>query len=399
MKPRLLPFKNLASRPGRSGLLLALIWFLTLTLFCGSVVALSLGRGLNSLENRLGADIIVLPASAKSKVDVKNLYLQGTTGYYYMDAAKLDRVRQVEGVAQASPQIFLASLRAECCSVPVQVIGFDPATDFTVQPWIARRVSGTIGQNELVAGSSVSTQVGDILRIYGVGCRVIARLDETGTGLDTAVYCTNDTMAGLLKAARELGHELKISGDPAGVVSAIYVKLREGADASRALVELSHISKVTAVETKSVISSVSDSLRGFSGTMKGMIAAVWILCFALLALCFALQAASRRGEFAALRIVGYSRRMLLGTVLREALTLALAGGIAGILLGAFGMIEFSPLLESALGLPFLLPDAGSLLLIAALSLFAVCVACPLAAALCAAKLSTIDIAAMLREGN
>ena len=399
MKPRSLPFKNLASRPGRSGLLLALILFLTLTLFCGSVVALSLSRGLNSLENRLGADIIVLPSSARSKVDVKNLYLQGTTGYYYMDAAKLDRVRQGEGVAQASPQIFLASLRAECCSVPVQVIGFDPATDFTVQPWIARRVKSELGLNELVVGSSVSTQVGDVLRIYGVGCRVIARLDETGTGLDTAVYCTNDTMAGLLQAARELGHELKISGDPSNVVSAIYVKLREGADASRALVELSHISKVTAVETRSVISSVSDSLRGLSGTLKGLIAAVWVLCFFLLALCFALQASSRRGEFAALRIVGYSRRMLLGTVLKEALMLAFAGGLAGVLLGAFALIEFSPLLESALGLPFLLPDAGRLMLIAALSLAAVCAACPLAAALCAERLSKIDIAAMLREGN
>ena len=42
--------------------------FLALAVFGGSVVVLSLRSGLNSLEARLGADIILVPSEAQSKV-------------------------------------------------------------------------------------------------------------------------------------------------------------------------------------------------------------------------------------------------------------------------------------------------------------------------------------------
>ena len=109
-----LTFKNLIRRPGRTAALALLTLLLALSMFGGSVLIGSLKRGLNSLEARLGADIIVLPASAESKVSFQNLLLQGTAGAFYMDAGALDRVREVEGVALAAPQTFLASLKADC---------------------------------------------------------------------------------------------------------------------------------------------------------------------------------------------------------------------------------------------------------------------------------------------
>ena len=141
MKLGQLPVKNLMRRPGRTAALVLLTAFLALSVFGGSVVVRSLQSGLESLEARLGADIIVMPATAESKVSFKNMLLQGTTGAFYMDASVLDQVREVEGVAIAAPQTFLASLKADCCAVKVQVIGIDPATDFTVKPWIDQSYS------------------------------------------------------------------------------------------------------------------------------------------------------------------------------------------------------------------------------------------------------------------
>ena len=200
MTPRKLPMRNILRHPGRTASLTVLVAFLALSLFSGSVIVMSLMSGLRSLENRLGADLIVVPATSRGKIDPEKIYLQGTTGYYYMSASKLDEVRAMEGVVQASGQVFLASLRADCCSMPIQVIGFDPATDFTIRPWIGERMKTDLGKMEVAAGSRVNAGVNETIRIYGQPCLVAARLDESGTGLDTAVYCTMETMAELLSA-------------------------------------------------------------------------------------------------------------------------------------------------------------------------------------------------------
>ena len=211
-----LPVKNLIRKPGRTAALMLLTAFLALAVFGGSLVVLSLRQGLNSLEARLGADIIVVPSEAQSKVSFQNMFLQGTTGAFYMDAENLKRVREIEGVEKAAPQIFLASLKADCCSVKIQVIGFDPQADFTVQPWIAQSYARELGEMDVVVGCKVEAGVGEILRIYDQRCKVVGRLAATGTGLDTAVYCNLDTIRLLLQAAEEKGVSHKVTSDSTG---------------------------------------------------------------------------------------------------------------------------------------------------------------------------------------
>ena len=157
---------------------------LAASVFGGSVVVGSLRRGLESLEARLGADIIVMPAEAESKVSFKNLLLQGTTGAFYMDASVLDAVRGAQGVEIAAPQTFLASLKADCCAVRVQIIGIDPEADFTVQPWIAQSTSRELSDMDVAVGCEVNANAGESLKIYDRQCHVVAKLAETGTGLD-----------------------------------------------------------------------------------------------------------------------------------------------------------------------------------------------------------------------
>ena len=398
MKMKRLPLRNLMARSGRTAALALMVAFLSLSLFGGSAVVLSLRSGLRSLEARLGADIIVVPSSAKSKVNLDNLFLQGTTGYYYMDRSVLERVAARDDVERVSAQVFMASLRADCCSIPVQVIGIDQDTDFSVQPWIAESCRQRLSERDVVVGCKVNVVPGESIRIYGTNCPVVARLAPTGTGLDTAVYCSMETVALLLNAAKELGHDLKLTGDPKDVISAVYVKVRDGADAAAVAGDIKlHVRKTEAVATKSMITGVSDSLAGVSSAISMLIVVVWILAFLLLIVVFGMMIAERKREFAILRVLGMNRRMLSGMVLKESLIVSAVGGAAGIAAASLMIFPFSGLLEQKLGLPFLMPGAGTLLGLAALAMAASLLAGPASAAWAAFRVSNVDTGIILRE--
>ncbi len=399
MKHFSLSLKNLLRKPGRTVTLALLTAFLALAVFGGSVVVLSLRSGLNSLEARLGADIILVPSEAQSKVSFQNMFLQGTTGAFYMDAAVLDKALEVDGVEKAAPQTFLASLKADCCSIKIQVIGIDPEKDFTVQPWIARSLTRELGDMDVAVGCKVEAGMGEIIRIYEQRCKVVARLEATGTGLDTAVYCNMNTMNALLAAAEEKGVSHKIeSGD--AVISAVYVKVKDGCDIDAVNSRLNgHIRKVAAVRTRSMITGVSDSLAGVSRTVTLLIAAVWALAFIILLLAFVLIIRERAREFAVLRLVGASRGMLSRMVLLESSLCGLLGGLTGVGLAALLLFPFAQLIESALKLPYLMPDAGKALLLAAGTVLLSVVVAALSSVVAAYRLSRIDPGTALREGN
>ena len=394
-----LSVKNLLRRPGRTVALTLLTAFLALAVFGGSVVVLSLRSGLNSLEARLGADIILVPSEAQSKVSFQNMFLQGTTGAFYMDASVLDKALEVEGVEKAAPQTFLASLKADCCSIKIQVIGIDPQRDFTVQPWITRSLTRALGDMDVAVGCKVEAEVGEILRIYDQRCKVVARLEATGTGLDTAVYCNMDTMNALLQAAEAMGVSHRIeSGDQ--VISAVYVKVKDGCDIGAVNSRLNgHIRKVTAVRTRSMITGVSDSLAGVSRTVTILIVAVWVLAFIILLLAFALIIRERVREFAVLRLVGASRGMLSRMVLLESSICGLLGGFAGVGLAALLLFPFAQLIENALRLPYLMPETGTVLLLASGTILLSALVAALSSVTAACRLSRVDPGITLREGN
>ena len=395
-----LPLKNLLRRPARAVALLLLVTLLSGALFGGTLVISSLKSGVSNIGARLGADIIVVPYSAKSKVNLSQLMLTGTTGYFYTKASYLEEIRAIEGVEQASPQLFLASLRADCCSVPIQVIGIDQETDFTVEPWIAQSTSRKLGDMEVAVGCEVSSDIREQIRIYGQNVTVVARLSRTDTDMDTAVYCSMETLRALLEAAQSLGHDLEIDGDPADVISAIYIKVADDTDVETVTNYINlHLRKLEAVSTRSMLSGISDSLDGVASTVTLLMAAVWVLAFILLVLTFALLANERKKEFAVLRVIGMSRSMLARTALAEALLVSLAGALLGIAVGAVIVIPFSTLIETSLGLPFLLPGVGTMLLYGLATLAAVLVIGPLASAWSVFRLSRVDTGTILREAN
>lgn len=397
MNIRKLPFTNLRRKPGRTAALILLTAFLAMSVFGGSMVVMSLRNGLKSLESRLGADIIVVPSSAQSKVSFKNMLLTGTTGAFYMSGDNLDRTLEVEGVEKASPQVFLSSLKADCCSIRIQVIGFDPDNDFVVQPWIEESCQREPGEMDLLVGANVEADTGEILKIYDEPCHVTGKLAATGTGLDSAVYCTMDTMQTLLKAAEAKGITHDITSEDDDLVSAIYVKVREGCDIGKVNSAIQgHTRRASAVRTKSMITDVSGSLAGISRTISLLTAAVWILSIVILLLIFFMITNERKKEFALLRLLGTSRRLLRKVIRTETAVCSLSGAIVGITASALLLFPFTKLIESSLGLPYLMPSVSMVLMTALAAAAGTVLAGVLSSAWAAGMLSQADPGTVLR---
>ncbi|MBP3272460.1 MAG: FtsX-like permease family protein [Ruminococcus sp.] len=392
--------RNIAGKPLRSAVLVILAALLSLTVCAGTLIVRSLRSGLDSLEARLGADVMVVPKEASQKQSFENIVLQGSTGYFYMDKSLMDKVTGRDGVGKSSPQFFLASASAGCCSIPVQIIGFNPDTDFTITPWIKRSYGGELGLFDVVIGNDLNAFVGDSIKFYGVDCRVAAKLDKTGTNFDTAVFTNADTIKQLIRASLDLGMNSFESLDPDNSVSCVLIN----SDGTRSPEEIVndinvHVKKVRAFRTGDMISGISSSLSGVSDVIGVMIAAVWLLGLVILLLAFTMSVNERKKEFAVLRAAGASRGKLASVVMQEAVITGLAGSIAGALLGIAAIVPFSKAIENALGLPFLTPDIASAAVPAVMSVLLSAAVCALAAAVSAVRISRIDTALILRGDN
>lgn len=395
-----LPFRNLAGRPGRTAALVLLTAFLSFTILGGTLTVSSLRTGLASLEARLGADIMVVPYEAVTKSSLENIVLQGNTGYFYMDSSYLDKVAAREGIDQISAQFYLASASSGCCSIPVQIIGFDPETDFTISPWIRKSYGGELQDLDIVVGNDLNAFVGDTLLFYGTECRVAAKLDKTGTTLDTAVYTNENTIRTLIQSS--LDQKMNDFGDidPARVISCILVNVADGYSVEEVLNDINlHVRRVVAVRTTDMISGVSDSLESVSDVIGLLIAAVWLLDLVILLLAFTMSVNERKKEFAILRVMGASRKKLALLIMQEVLLAGLLGSAAGTAAGLGIILPFGRLIEEMTGLPFLFPGPGQIAWFAVIAILAAAAAGAVSAAFSAYRISRIDTGLILREDN
>lgn len=104
-------------------------------------------------------------------------------------------------------------------------------------------------------------------------------------------------------------------------------------------------------------------------------------------------------EFALLRVMGTSRRKLAGILLKETLILSVSGGAAGVFMGLLVVIPFSGFIETGLKLPFLLPGIRETGWLAFAAMAVICLAGPAASAYAVLRLSRVDPATILREGE
>lgn len=400
MKIQSLPFLNLIGKKGRSTALLVFAALLSFTVFTGALVLTSLKNGLESLELRLGADIIVVPKETAERKTFESILFDGNCTYFYMDKGLVQKVSAVEGVEKVSPQLFLASMSAGCCSVKLQMIGFDPETDFTVQPWISKTFNGTLEPLDILVGSKIIVPENKKLTFYGTECRVAGQLAPTGTGLDSGVYSTIDTIKILTGSLITMGKNIEKDTNPDDVVSSIQVKVYDEYAVEDVVQFINqNVPEVTAVQTKSMTVNVGNNMSQIAGLLGTLIFVVWILCLVVIVIVFTMIMNERKKEFAIMRVMGSTRTGLAALVFSESMILNLAGSLLGIALGVMLIIPFQSSLEEKLALPFLIAGPGKIALLALITLFVSLITGCLTSIASVLKISKIDTGVILREGN
>ncbi len=399
-----LPVKNLKGYAGRTAALLLFSALMAVSVFGGAMMIGSVRGGLNTVKARLGADIMVTPESAEKEFDAQTVLLKAEPGYFYMDAAVLEEIAATEGVEQASPQLFLASAKAGCCSARLQMIAFDPATDFTIQPWIKdAHVSKEPDLMDVIIGSNVSwTSVAtdNVIRFYDTECNVIGQFSPTGSTLDSAVYMNFDTCRSLIQACRDKGMFKYENLDADKVISSVMIRVAQGYDSEKvAAVIRNRVPGVSVATASNMVSGIAKSLDHISGVTLALTAVFWLLGLLMTVLIFTMMMNARKREFASLRAMGAGRDILSGIVVKEAVMVNLLGGVIGILFTMAILFSFKTLMGEILGVGFVFPSLPVIGLLAAAALVSVMLAAALSAWITVHRVNTMDAGLVLKEGE
>lgn len=167
-----LPIENLKRKPFRTGALLAVVTILALTFFGGTMLTMNLNTGMTSMEKRLGADLMVVPQNTVQKAEA--LLTNGNPSTFYFTKDIADEVMQADGIAQATEQTYISSLAAACCAEKLQIIGYDPDTDFVIEPWVASQFEGPLEDGQMIAGANVNVSTDGTIELYGRSWPVVA---------------------------------------------------------------------------------------------------------------------------------------------------------------------------------------------------------------------------------
>jgi putative ABC transport system permease protein len=353
------------------------------------------------MTKRFGADLMVVPEGTGQKAQA--LLLKGGIAYFYFDAGIVDKVAKTQGVECASPQFFLTSLATECCDAAVQLIAYDPATDFVIQPWIAEKHTSGVQDGQLVVGSRINVRKNGAIQLFQHEYPVAAQLSHSASGLDISIFMTMNTLRELLGRARAEGFDfLGVQEKEAarGRVSAILVKTNaeEKQSAIAAAIRRENPG-VEVLTSQGIFSHIAAALSGLVTYIRVFSAALWVLAVGVLAAVFSGTIHERKKEFALLRILGAPRKKLIALVLYESSCTALSGGALGIALASLAVFPFSALISENLQLPYLDSPLAVVVPLVFANLALSALAGPLASLYAAVKISRAETYYTLREGE
>lgn len=374
------------------------VFIFAFALFGGLIFSSNLQNGLNELTGRLGADILLVPTGADAKM--QSILLKGEPNQFYLAADLAEKVRTVPGVAQASPQLFIASLAAGCCAVEVQLIGFDQKTDFSLAPWMTKKLHRPLKDREIVVGASIIAEVGEELKFFDQLFTVAAKMDKTGMGFDASVFMDIDLARQTMREGKLLPSDAERADT---IISAILVKIKEDTDIDSVASDIMrpyHLQyKFMPVKSTHMFSKLATSLKNLSTILYILAFAFGFVAFITLFTVFSGSLNERKREMSLLRILGATKTRLASIILTESACIGLAGAALGVLVSGVLMLAFSPLLFQRLELPHLQPDLMEIFVYGVLAFLAAALVGPLAGAWSAFRITKIDVYASLREGE
>ncbi len=341
--------------------LLATVVILSVMLFSVTVISVSLKKGMGNMRKRLGADIMLVPKGEREKAE--NMLLEGSRSNFYFEGEVYEKVQSIDGISDSTSQCFLKSLSADCCSSEVQIVFFDPDSDFVVGPWIETEYKQKLSGDAVIVGSDIVSEDGKI-KLFGQEYAIASKMARTGTALDSSVYFSTDAKAELLKNAEEKGSFLTEEQKKGDILSSIFINV-DGSHTTEQVIDSAHktIGDIfDVVYPKKLHESLSGSLGKITGVVNVISLSLGILLVAILLIINSIIMKGRKSEIALLRVLGHRKKDLIRKLLSEMGLISLAGALGGSLLGALIVIPFGRYIGKSLDMPYLGPGIASVLI-------------------------------------
>ena len=335
--------KNLKRKTFRTGVLIFAIGLLVSLLIFATSFTISVASSLKKASDRLGADLIVVPVGARGFAE--EFLLESKQTSFYMPRSIIDKIKTVEGITAITWQTYLSSISGLCCDIPpTRIVAFNQKTDFIIKPWLQKSLGRELKKGEAIAGYGTSENLGlgllDIeATIFNNRFSIVGVLERTGTGLDHALFMTEEN----LEASIESGKSPLKRGE----ISIIFVKLKKGLDPD-------YVGKVIEGDFPDVDVVARSEMGGKFLTILSDINKIFVITILLSSLLtillvwaiFSAIANERAKEIGIMRAIGAKESHIVKLFFLEVLILALVGSLLGVVIGTY----FSAQLASSFSL-------------------------------------------------
>ena len=390
-----LPFANLRRKRFRSAALVTALALVIGAFFADVLLTRSIGNTLELGVGRLGADVVVVPKGHEREAEA--ILLEGTPNSFFMKESVMADLKKLPEVAQLSPQLFFRPFSYLVCCITenVLIVGYDPATDFTVAPWIQYFLDKKQGNDELVVGAGVKFYPGHLITLFGKTLKVVASLDQTGIGyFDKTAFQPMAGARALIRTIKEnaeaarlhtrsetsdlsmthlyedkAAQEAQLAAiDPEGI-SAILIKVKDSVDVKEFAESIpARFPNLAVVNVRAATQSIKRQLTAMLDAFFLPIIILIGMGTVILAAIFGMSANERRREIGLLRAMGATQVKIFQLFLAESCLISILGCIFGILGGSAVLILFKNKIMASLNLLYIWPGPGTVFLVALLTL-------------------------------
>jgi putative ABC transport system permease protein len=324
--------KNLKRKTFRTGVLLFSIAVLVSLLIFAISFSITISSSINMASDRLGADLIIVPVGARGYAEEFLLELKNKS--FYMPKGIIDRVKKIKGIESITYQTYLETIVGVCCDVAqTQVVGFDQDTDFIVKSWLKKSIGRPLKKGEAIAGHETYQNLG--LELLEVGKTlfnnkfdIVGVLEKTGTGLDNALFMTEEALNEIVKQGNSPLRK--------GEISIIFSKVEKGLDPYYVgkLVE-GNIVEVDVVARREMGGKLLNTLKDINKIFLITIIVASVLTVFLVWAIFSAIVNERSREIGIMRAVGAKESHIVRLFLLEVLVLGLVGSLVGMACGTY----------------------------------------------------------------
>jgi putative ABC transport system permease protein len=272
---------------------------------------------------------------------------------------QLDAVRAVPGVAEVAPIVMFPLTESPALPFSLAPLAFGVDEELLARnrrapaPRVrAGRLVPTPGSDEVVIGSQVAKRfgadVGSTIRVRGRDFHVVGVLEQTLTGPDSFVMMPFATAERLLLDSEPVLRRLTMvpGSQVLPIATAAAVFWHEGEDpeqvADRIRAQVQGLSVVSPKQAEAQLDRALAFLRGIIN--GGAIVALVVASLAVANTTFTAMV-ERRREIGLWRVVGATRRQLVGRLVLEAVLLAVAGSAFGLIAGLLATDSLNALTE------------------------------------------------------